>query len=447
MSDYILFIGISLFLGFYGGKLLSKIKIPMVTGYIISGVLVGNILDLFNYSFLVTNLSVISNITLVFVAYFIGAELRTKELKQMGRVPIFVALGESIFAFLSILFFLTLFFFLFTNYFTEKNISKELIVLLAAIGSATAPAVTLLVIQELKAKGILTQTLLTVVGSDDAIGIMIYAFSASYVHSILSSHNVNFWFYVLIFLKGLFQITISIITGLLFGIILDNISKKSKIKPEFINLTLAILFILFAMIDKILPDFFESFNIENLHFSVLLAAMSLGFYIVNYSRNRNNLVHSIDDISQPFYVLFFFLAGARLKIIFFKKYLFFIILFFLARIFGKIFGAYIGGKIAKAPDVISKYLGFGLISQAGVAIALTLISIHEFPQYSNQIIGIVLGSTLLTEIIGPIMVKYALLKSGEAYKRYSEKTSHIAYVKKHHKKEKNNVSNGTSTKR
>jgi len=148
-------------------------------------------------------------------------------------------------------------------------------------------------------------------------------------------------------------------------------------------------------------------------FSELLTAMAVGFYMGNFSPRRDVVGRALDGFSMPFYVLYFSLAGARLNFKFLISLGKVAGAYLLARFVGKSLGAWMGAAISKAPDVIRKYTGFGLFSQAGIAIGLALHAANEFPQLSDLIISIALGTTIVTEILGPLMTKFAMMRAGE----------------------------------
>ena len=390
----ILTIGIILLFGFLAGKLLAKLKVPAVTGYILIGIAIGvSFLHLIPEE-VNTKLDWMIEFALIIVAFSIGGELKKETMRKYGKKLLTIVVFETLFAYIFILFFLLLF-----------KVSFPIALLIAALGSATAPAVTVLVLDELKAKGPLSMTLLACVGLDDALGLTLYAISSSIVHSIIGTEHI---LVVIIILKILISIFASIIIGIIAAYLLNIIFKIVRFRMEVLTVSLGMM--------TFFPGLLE-YKIWDIRFSPLLASMAMGFVISNFSRHRREIFTALDNFSYPFYIIYFVLAGARLRVAKLIKLGFVALAYLIGRFSGKILGAYTGALLSKSSPVVRKYTGFGLFSQAGIAIGLCLIAAKEFPQFSQEIVAIALGTTIITEIIGPFSTKLAITKSGEAGKK------------------------------
>ncbi len=389
MSE-ILAIGIILFFGFFAGKFISKLKFPTVTGYILIGLAFGvSFLKLIPLE-LNLELTWLIEFALLLVAFNVGMELKISTFKRLGKPLILIIIFETLFTFL----------FLFIGMFL-LHLSLPLSLLIAAIGCATAPAVTVMVLAEYRASGPLTQTLLACVGMDDAIGLMLYSISASIAHIAFDKLKISFGILLLKIIAGIF---FSLFTGWLSGILLLFILRKVKDPLNVLVVTIGTI-MLFSGLLQTKP--------WGIRFSPLLCAMMLGFIVSNYSVRRGTVFTVFENFSLPFYVIYFVLAGARLNIHLLMKLGLVALVYLLCRFSGKIFGAFFGAVIGKAPAVLRKYTGFGLFSQAGIAIGLCLYAAKEFPQVGDTIIAIALGTTIVTEFVGPILTKWAIKKAGE----------------------------------
>ncbi len=382
-------LGIALITGVVLGKGMNKLKIPAVAGYIIAGLILGiSGLKIVNNE-MIEKLSFISDFALGIVAFNIGSELKVSEIKKLGKSIFIIATFEALGAFVlvtGIVFILT------------KNIATSLI--LGAVSSATAPAATVMVLKEYKAKGPLTSTLLGVVAVDDAICLMIYALAAS-VAKVFIKHEVVTVYKVLF--HPILEIVMSIVVGSIFGIILTYLLKKSKNESEMLSFIVGIIILLVGVALK--------FNL-----SPLLSAMALGVMMTNISSNAKRGFSAIEKFSPPIIAAFFTLAGSRLDIALIPHLGLIGVAYLLFRIAGKIGGASIGASISKAPLAVKKYIGLGLLSQVGVAVGLAIVVSREFPgtELGNLVITILLATTIITEIIGPIATKSAIIKAEES---------------------------------
>lgn len=392
-------IGLATILGYLAGRISLYFKIPAVAGYVIVGVLMGSsVFNIFSEN-LLFEVNIISDLALAIIAFIVGSELRLSELFSSGKQFIIIALVESVVTFLFVVIFIATFF---------KNIPLAL--LLGAIASATAPAATVMVIKELKASGILTKTILAIVAIDDAFALMLYSFAAALAKVMLFPHeNPNF---VKILFFASEEVFLSLFLGLIVGIIIVSITRKSVHSENIYIINFGALL-------------FTTGLTNTLGLSPLLTNMTYGIILTNFSiLSGKKLIDFVGKISPPIFIAFFVTAGAHLKLNVLFSLWAIVIVFLLSRFAGKIIGSFWGAKIAKSPDIVKNYIGFSLLSQIGVAVGLALIVARDFgglgnvgQELASVIINVLLGSTIVTEIIGPIMTKYSLTKAGEVNKK------------------------------
>ena len=383
-------IGVALFTGFIFGELIKYIKLPSVTGYIIGGLVVGtSFLKFIPYHYDLS-LTWVINFALIIVAFNVAGELNIDGLKKLGGSILTIVLSEALGTFIFISLFV---------YITGVPVLQAL--LIGAIGAATAPPAIMVVIQEFKARGPVTQVLLVCTALDDAIGLTLYAIMSS----VLISHSGGTTFSIPgLTLHITIGLLISITIGAIAALILQFLSGYAKSDVAYIALTLGILVTIGGLMQN---------NLWGYELSPLLAAMVTGFIITNWSRDKKRIFGALDTFGRVFYILFFVLAAARLKVRMLIKLGKIAIGYLLGRFIGKYVGTFVGGKISHAPDTVTKYAGIGLISQAGIAIGLCVVAAQQFPKISDLILAIALGTTVVTEIISPSLTKFALQKGHE----------------------------------
>lgn len=383
-------IGIAIICGYFLGKLINKLKIPSVAGYIIAGLLLGqSFLGVITIEF-VEKTSYVNDLALACIAFSIGGELLASELKKIGIKVFIIAFFEAFLAFILV----------FIGMLLLKQ-PMEIALLLGAVASATAPAATVMVINELGAKGPLTKALIAVVAIDDAICLMIYAIASSIAKVLITHAKSVEWSHVIV--KPLIEIGGSIALGLVIGAIVVLILNKVSYTREILTIVIAAILLTLGLATK-------------LNFSALLSNMSLGIMVANFSPNRSKAFGVIESITPPIYTAFFVLAGARLQISLLAQVGLIGVVYTIARMAGKISGASFGAILTKSEPSVKKYIGFGLLSQIGVAVGLAIVISHEFAgtEVGSLIITVLLATTVITEIVGPLCTRYALIKSGES---------------------------------
>jgi Kef-type K+ transport system membrane component KefB len=397
-------LGIATIAGFYMGHMARLVRLPSLIGYMILGVILGpSVLHLLSETRM-EHLSFITKIALGFVAFGIGSELSLSTLKRLGPGIISIIFAESFAAF-----------FVVTGvvYFLKHDLPLALI--FGAMAPASAPAGTVAVIQEYKAKGNLTKALYAVVGFDDGLAIIIFGFAAAFAKNLLigesTGHNGSIlpamW-------PPLKEIGLSIIVGGIVGFVFCQMVRKLKNSKD-------ILIIIFGAV------LLATGLSLRWHLSLIMTNMVVGFVLVN--TRREALVHRVMkplmEIMPLLFILFFCLAGAHLELSTLPALGILGIVYIIGRSAGLIGGARIGAMVGHVDDKIKKYVGLGILSQAGVAIGLSLIIKHEFIQLDAQYNlphALTIGTAVLTtitatciffEIIGPVLTKIALTKAGE----------------------------------
>lgn len=377
----------------------SAVKIPEVTGYVLLGVLLGNSVIHLLSSPILEALSPISSIALGLIAFMIGIELKLDVIRKLGKSILAIVTFESLGAFIVV--FLGLF------YIFEAGLNTSL--LLGAVASATAPAATVAVIKQYRAKGELTSTILAVVGIDDAAALIIYVFIESFVGSNLLGSSIP----IPVMLGSAFlSILMALGIGVLSAIAYVLILRKTRNNDWIMLLLATFLFTLLGIC-------------ELLGISELLAIMAFGMMIVNTSPVLSKKSEGIvSNFSPIFLVAFFVLGGAHLDIGSIRTIGLLGLLYFGLRSFGKMGGATLGAFIGRAPKKIRSLIGLSLLPQVGVALALALAINKKFGsgqfgdegmQLAATIINVLLFTTIITEIIGPLLTRYALHKAGETH--------------------------------
>lgn len=400
----LILLGTATIVGFYMGRVAQRISLPSVVGYMIFGVILGpSILNLIDEP-MIEDLSFLTEIALGFVAFTIGSELSLSSLKRLGSGIISIIFAESFGAFFLVVA---------AVYLLTRDLPLSII--FGAVAPASAPAGTVAVIQECKAKGTLTKSLYAIVGFDDGLAIIIFGFGASFAKSLLIREASGTTASVLPTLGiPMVEIGLSLITGGIIGFLFCKLVLKLQKSRD-------ILIILFGVV------LLATGLSIRWHLSLILTNMMLGFVLVN--SRREALVQRVRapllEIMPLVYILFFCLAGANMKLSAIPALGSIGAVYILSRSVGLIGGARLGASFGRVEEKVKKYVGLGILSQAGVAIGLSLIVKQEFSQLNVQYnlphattIAAVVFATITTtciffEIIGPILTKFALKKAGE----------------------------------
>jgi Kef-type K+ transport system membrane component KefB len=397
-------LGVAIIVSFYMGRVARLVKLPSLIGYMIVGVILGpSVFHLFDGTS-VEKFSFITEVALGFVAFSIGSELNMSSLRRLGKGIISIIIAESFGAFIVV----TL-----AIYILTRDLPMSLI--FGSMAPASAPAGTVAVIQEYKAKGSLTKTLYAVVGFDDGLAIIIFGFAAALAKNLLiteasgTSENV-----LQALLEPAREIGLSILIGTVVGWLFFRIVRK-------LQSTRDILIVVFGFI------LLSTGLSTRWHLSLILTNMVVGFVLAN--ARHESLLHRVSaplsEIMPLLFVLFFCLAGANLQLSALPALGIVGIVYIFGRTAGLIGGARIGAIFGHVEDKVKKYVGLGILSQAGVAIGLSLIIKHDFIlldekyelphalKIGSSVLATITATCIFFEIIGPILTKIALKKAGE----------------------------------
>jgi len=394
----VLLLGIILFFGALGGWLFKKLKIPQVVGYIVIGIVIGSSGFRVLEPEVIAALNPVSTVSLSLIGFLVGGELRMETVKKYGKQFVSILIFESITPAIIVGGVVTLVVWLFTK---DIKYATALGVILGAICAATAPAATTDVLVEYRTRGPLTTTVYGIVAMDDAVALILYTVASTIAGSLLGGKVDSFGVQLLAIARDIFG---SMFVGLFFGGLLRTIMHfLPNDDGRILTFSLGALFLSTGVC--------EVLNLDN-----ILAAMSLGFFMVNFSHAKTKQVFSLTSkFTPPVYVLFFVLVGAKLDIWIITPFLGLIaVLYVVGRTFGKTIGSIFGAWITKAPVTVQKYLPFCLLSQAGVAIGLSIAAGNDFADsIGPQIMLIITATTFIVQLIGPICVKAGISKAGE----------------------------------
>lgn len=414
---YILFsISVCIAAGLLVSRLSKIAGLPSVTAYLVAGILIGPyFLGRFGVEGLgfisaenVKQFDIISDVALGFIAFSIGNEFRLSQLKKIGGKATFIGIFQAVVA--------TLFVdaaLIGLHLVLGDKLPVSMALVLGSIAAATAPAATLMVVKQYKAKGKLTDLLLPIVAIDDAVGLMIFAVSFG-IAKALENGEFNI---TGIIVEPILEIVLSLLLGSVVGFIFTHAEKMFSSNSKRLSLSLMFIFLSVALCQL-------KFSIGgvNLGFSPLLTCMMLGTMFCNLCDFSPEIMDKTDRWSQPLLLLFFVLSGAELELNVFKDpaVVGIGLAYIISRSAGKYAGAYAGTKITKCDRKTQKYLGVTLFPQAGVALGMS-VAVMDFSTIGPLIRNIVLFSVLIYELAGPVMTKMALTAAGDITAKPSAK--------------------------
>ena len=406
-AQILISLSIALLAGLLLSRLAKKVSLPAVTAYLVAGVLIGPfVLGSFQIPGLgitssqLSGFGIIADVALGFIAFSMGNEFRLSQLKEIGKKATVIGIFQAVFTTIVVDAFL-----IGLHFIIPHKFSLSAAIVLGAIATATAPAATLMVVKQYKAKGSVTDILLPVVAIDDAVGLVVFAISFGVAKS-LSLGNVDL---LSIILEPLLEVVLSLGLGFAMGALFTfceqffhSRSKRMAMSVTFILLTVGLSSI--------------SFNIGSVHiaFSSLLACMMLGTVFCNMCDFSAELMDRADRWMAPILILFFVISGAELELSVFKDWGVIIVgvVYILSRSLGKYFGANISANFTKCDNNIIKYLGITLLPQAGVALGMA-IKAMELGADGSIVRNITLFAVLIYEMVGPFLTKVALTKAGD----------------------------------
>ena len=374
--------------GFAGGKLTSWIRLPSVTGYIVAGLIMGPSLLHIIPSSSIEKLEFINSLALSFIALSVGGKLDLRELREDAwpilSISLFqtIAVGSITFATLVAL-----------------GVHMVIAFLLAATALATAPAAVMAVVEETRSSGHFTNTLLAVVAMSNLVAVIVFGFALTFAPMINAETGLSF---------NLMKTPItvlggSLILGGLIGIALAYIAPRARGPEELLIIILGTAFLSSELARTAL------------HYSPLLINIIIGMVLVNLSGIGERLFEALERVELPLYVIFFSLQGAHLDIAILEGIGVVGVAYILSRAAGKVAGAMLGAYLSRASDNDKKYMGPSLFPQAGIAIGMIAAVQFEpsFSAYASMISTIVLSAVFINELVGPVILKITLNKTGE----------------------------------
>ena len=408
---FLLFLSITLFVGFIFGKLAELIKIPAITGYIIAGVLLGpSVFGILSDTSLIS-MDVITNFVLGIIAYQIGTELWLPKVKKSGKSIIIItaiqALGTAFLVFGAV-------------YLLDPEHRLWLALTLSAIATATAPAPIMVIVKAIRAKGPVTDTVIPVVGIDDIFGVVVFGLFTSIAKATIGGGALTFESALLEPLKEVF---FSLLIGGLFGLFLGLISKHFVVKlPKRERYITYLVFALSSVLASVYIAhhgiIIGRFEVEGL--SMILTPMMIGMVFTNMVKKEPFEIQgaALSNFSGPLIIIFFTLAGAQLKLDVLLSAGFIAVLYIVFRSIGKIGGSYLGALVAKSPKVVRHWTGPCILSQGGVEIGMLVAVSSIFADHKEEALlikTVVLAGILFFEIVGPVVFKMSIEKIGEAH--------------------------------
>ena len=421
-ASILLSLSIALLAGLLLSRLAKKVQLPAVSAYLIAGVLIGpfmlgalGIPGIGITENQIEGFGIISDLALGFIAFSMGNEFRLAQLKKIGKQATIIGVFQALFTTVVVDVVL-----IGLHFIIPDKLSLPSAIVLASVATATAPAATLMVVKQYKAKGPVTDVLLPVVALDDAVGLVVFAISFGVAKSIATG-AVDV---LSVILEPLLEILLSLALGFVMGLLFTlceryfhSRSKRMAVTVTFVMMTVAISSL--------------QFQIGSVHisFSSLLACMMLGTVFCNFCDVSEELMERADRWTTPVLILFFVLSGAGLELSVFADATVVVIgiVYIIARSLGKYFGAGISARLTKSDPNIIKYLGITLLPQAGVALGMAIKAMELGPD-GAIVRNITLFAVMIYEIIGPFLTKIALTKAGDIQPegRKSAREEHLA---------------------
>ncbi len=425
ITTVLLSLSIALLAGLTLSRVAKKMHLPAVTAYLIAGILIGPFLlgslGISGLGF--TSLeelenvdgvySILCDLALGFIAFSIGNEFRVSQLKKIGKQATIVGIFQAVFTTILVDIFLVGLYFL-------GLITLPAAIVLGAVASATAPAATLMVVRQYKAKGPVTDMLLPVVALDDAVGLVLFAISFGVAKSI-SAGSVNI---LSVVLEPILEVVLSLALGFVMGLLFTFMERFFHSRSKRMAVSVA-----FVMVTVALSTLHFEVGGVYIGFSSLLTSMMLGTVFCNTCDFSEELMGRVDRWTAPLFILFFVISGAELDFNVFTSLgvVAVGVVYILSRSAGKYFGANISSRISGCDDNIIKYLGITLLPQAGVALGMASKALELGPD-GAMVQSITLFAVLVYEIVGPFLTKVALTKAGDIKPEGKTSARHDAII-------------------
>ncbi|MBR3862796.1 MAG: cation:proton antiporter [Clostridia bacterium] len=407
--ETLLCLSLALIAGLMLSRLAKLAGLPAVTAYLIAGVVLGPYLigaiGIEGLGFInsenVHSFSIISDVALGFIAFSIGNEFRLAELKKIGKQATIVGIFQAVVATLLVDAAL-----IGIHFAMPDKLPLPAAIVLGAVASATAPAATLMVVRQYKAKGPLTNMLLPVVALDDAVGLMLFAISFGIAKALMSG-AVDV---ISIIIEPIIEIVLSLVLGAVMGALITFFERFFHSRSKRLSMSVA-----FVMLTVALSTL--KFEIGGVHigFSSLLTCMMLGTVFCNLCDFSEELMDRLDRWTAPIFILFFVISGAELELSVFTDFAVVVIglVYIIARSAGKYAGAYASSKATHCDPNIVKYLGITILPQAGVALGMAIKAKEQLGAEGAIVSNITLMAVLIYELVGPMLTKMCLLKAGD----------------------------------
>ncbi len=406
--ETLLALSVALFAGLMLSRVAKKVQLPAVTAYLVAGILIGPyLLGAFGVRGLgfismedIDSFGIIPDVALGFIAFSIGNEFRMSQLKQIGKQATIIGIFQAVMTTVCVDIALIA-----VHFIIPEKFPLPAAIILGAVASATAPAATLMVVRQYKAKGPVTNILLPIVALDDAVGLVLFAVSFGVAKALHSGHADI----LSVIVEPILEVVLSLLLGAVMGLLFTFCERffHSRSKRLAMSVTFVLLTVALSMLE---------FHVGGIHiaFSSLLVCMMLGTVFCNICDFSEELMDRLDRWTAPLYVLFFVISGAELELSVFKDFMIVLIgiVYIVVRCIGKYSGARLSAKATKCDPNIVKYLGITLFPQAGVALGMA-IKAETLGEPGIIVANITLFSVLIYELVGPFLTKKALQKAGE----------------------------------
>jgi Kef-type K+ transport system membrane component KefB len=415
-------LALALFAGLFMSRVVKPLGLPAVTGYLLAGVLIGPYcLGAFGLTGLFESMEslagmaeIVQDVALGFIAFAIGSEFRLAALKKTGKQATIIGIVQALVAMLLVDGALIGLHFILG----EEKLPLAVCITLGAIATATAPAATLMVVKQYKAKGPLTNILLPVVALDDAVGLICFAVSIGIAQAV-EGGAVNI---ISVLVNPLLEVVLSLLLGSLSGFVFTGVENMFKSNSK--RLCLSITFVLLTIaLSKLSFTFAGGLKIS---FSTLLVCMMLGTIFCNICDSYEELMEKTDKWTMPIFILFFVISGAELEFSIFKDATVILVgvLYIVFRSVGKYLGSFVSAKMTNCAPQIVKYLGITLLPQAGVSIGMSVTAAAVLAT-GGTVRNIVLFAVMFYEMVGPMLTKIALTRAGDITPKPAEPHHHM----------------------
>ncbi len=403
-------LALALFGGLFMSRVVKPLGLPAVTGYLLAGIVLGpyclgslGVTGMFeSLESLDGAAAIVSDVALGFIAFAIGTEFRLSSLRKTGKQATVIGIVQALVAMLLVDGALIGLHFVLG----EERLPLSVCITLGAIATATAPAATLMVVKQYKAKGPLTNILLPVVALDDAVGLVCFAVSIGIAQA-LEGGNPSL---ISVLVNPVLEVILSLLLGTLSGLVFTGV--ESMFKSNSKRLCLSITFVLLTIALSQLSYTFEGGL--KISFSTLLVCMMLGTIFCNICDSSQELMDKTDKWTMPIFILFFVFSGAELEFSIFKDWTVILVgvLYIIFRSVGKYIGSFVSAKATGCNSNIVKYLGITLLPQAGVSIGMSVTAAAVLAN-GGTVRNIVLFAVMIYELVGPMLTKICLVKAGD----------------------------------